>query len=259
MANTKTISEAIVPLIKQAATIADNLRQELQVEQKKDASLVTNVDRAIEQFLKPELLALTPGAGFYGEEFGHTPPTDAGYWVVDPVDGTSNFAYGQPLWGITVAYLKDGKIQCGAIYLPDLNELYTASLGEGAFINGNPLPQIPEGEISPSQLLGNTDSNVQYLSQTPGKLRHIGSFVVESTFVATQRYRALITGNICLYDCAAGILINRELGADIRYLNGEPFDESSHLTTTQIPPYYIGPKNSNFPFGFLFKTSSEAG
>ncbi|MFM9872755.1 MAG: inositol monophosphatase family protein [Fimbriimonadaceae bacterium] len=251
MANTKTITEATIPLIQQAATIAHQLRQELQIDQKKDSSLVTNVDRAIEQFLKPELLALTPGAGFYGEEFGHTPPTDAGYWVVDPVDGTSNFAYGQPLWGITAAYLKDGKIITGIILLPDLNELYTATVGEGAFLNGNPLPQIPEGDITDSQLLGNTDSRVQYLPLTPGKLRHIGSFVVESTFVATQRYRALITGNICLYDCAAGILINRELGAEIRYLTGETFNEANHLTTTQIPPFYIGPKNSNFPFDGL--------
>ncbi len=251
MGNTKTLTEATVPLLQQAATIAHQLRQELQIDQKKDSSLVTNVDRAIEQFLKPELLALTPGAGFYGEEFGHTPPTDAGYWVVDPVDGTSNFAFGQPLWGITAAYLKDGKIVTGAILLPDLNELYTATVGEGAYLNGKPLSPIPEGDIAVSELLGNTDSNVQHLQKTPGKLRHIGSFVVESTFVATQRYRALITGTICLYDCAAGILINRELGAEVRYLTGETFDESKHLTTAKIPPYYIGPKNSNFPFGNL--------
>lgn len=251
MGNYQHLTEATIPLIQQAAEKAHALRTELQIDQKKDSSLVTNVDRAIEQFLKPELLALTPGAGFYGEEFGHTPAAEAGYWVVDPVDGTSNFAYGQPLWGITAAYLQHGVIQSGVILLPDLGELYVATRGQGAFLNGQPLPPIPEGEITQSQLLGNTDSNVIYLNQSPGKLRHIGSFVVESTFVATQRYRALITGQICLYDCAAGILINRELGAEIRHLTGEPFDESKHLDKGRIPPYYIGPKNSNFPFGKL--------
>jgi myo-inositol-1(or 4)-monophosphatase len=251
VANTKALTEAIIPLLQQAATLANKLREELQIDQKKDHSLVTNVDRAIEQFLKPELLTLTPGAGFYGEEYGHSPSTNAGYWVVDPVDGTSNFAFGQPLWGITAAYLKEGKIVSGAILLPDLKELFTATAGEGAYLNGKPLAPIPEGDITTSHLLGNTDSNVRLLPQTPGKLRHIGSFVVESAFVATQRYRAMITGTICLYDCAAGILINRELGAEIRYLTGEPFDESNHLTTDKIPPYYIGPKNSNFPFGKL--------
>lgn len=249
MANYRSLTEATAPLLHQAAAIASNLRTGLQIDQKRDSSLVTNVDRAIEQFLKPALLDLTPGAGFYGEEFGHTPATHAGYWVVDPVDGTSNFAYGQPLWGITAAYLQGGRIRSGGILLPDLGETYLATEGEGATRNGVKLPMIPPGPIQETELLGNTDSRIRFLGQTPGKLRHIGAFVVESTFVATQRYRALITGQISLYDCAAGILINRELGAEVRYLDGGHFDESRHLGTELSPGFYIGPTDSNFPFG----------
>lgn len=249
MGSYRALTEATAPLLHQAAAIASNLRTGLQIDQKRDASLVTNVDRAIEQFLKAELLALTPGAGFYGEEFGYSPPTDAGYWVVDPVDGTSNFAYGQPLWGITAAFLHEGRIRSGGILLPDLGEIFLATDGKGATQNGVKLPPIPPGPIQETELLGNTDSRIRFLGQTPGKLRHIGAFVVESTFVATQRYRALITGQISLYDCAAGILINRELGAEIKYLDGTEFNESNHFGTERSPGFYIGPRDSNFPFG----------
>jgi fructose-1,6-bisphosphatase/inositol monophosphatase family enzyme len=248
VSNYANITKATVPLLQQAAEIAQSQRKTMTVDQKADASLVTTVDRAIEQFLKPLLLDLTPGAGFYGEEYGYTAPTDQGYWVLDPVDGTSNFAFHQPLWGITAAFIHQGRIQSGVIYLPDLNELFHATAGAGAFLNNQELAPIPAGIIAKTQLMGNTDSNLNGFGYTPGKMRHIGSFVVESTFVATQRFRALITGSIRLYDCAAGILINRELGADVKYLNGEDFIEANHLANDSCPPFYIGPKESNFPF-----------
>lgn len=245
------ITDSLEPLLREAAAIAVELRRGLLVEQKKDSSLVTNVDRAIEQFLKPRLLEMTPGAGFFGEEYGHTAGTEAGYWVVDPVDGTSNFAFGQPLWGITAAFLRNGVIESGAIFLPELGEMYLASLGGGAFLNGERLADIPGGAIAETELLGNTDSQIHFLGQTPGKMRHIGSFVVESAFVATQRYRALMTGSIRLYDCAAGILLCREAGAEVRYLTGEVFDESRHMGVEPCDPFYMGPRESNFPFGEL--------
>ncbi len=251
MSDPAALEKPLQELLQASAKMAEKLRPKMIVEQKGDTSLVTNVDREIELFLRKELLDLTPDAGFYGEEFGHTPPTKAGYWLVDPVDGTSNFAYGQPLWGITVAYVKDGHIQLGAIALPDLGEYYRARADTPAFCNGEPLPLVPPGPILKTELVGNTDSRLRNNKRIPGKVRHIGAFVVEATFTARQRTRAMITGRIKLYDCAAGILICRQAGCEVRHLTGELFDEMNHLDTKPCPPYYMGPKESNFPFGKL--------
>ena len=220
MPDLDALENAVQELLRASAKLAEQLRPKMQVEQKGDTSLVTNVDREIELFLCKELLELTPGAGFYGEEYGHTPATEAGYWVVDPVDGTSNFVYGQPLWGITAAYLLQGKIQLGVIILPDLNELYRARIDSDAFCNDRSLPPVPPGPILKTQLVGNTDSRLRNNKLIPGKVRHIGAFVVEATFAATQRTRAMITGRIKLYDCAAGILICRQAGCDVLNLTG---------------------------------------
>lgn len=238
-----------VRLLRESAKIAQHGRGTFQVEVKGDTSLVTNIDREIESLLKPELLKLTPGAGFWGEEYGHSPATDAGYWVVDPIDGTSNFAYHQPLWGITIGFVRNGKILLGAFNLPDLNEEYTAISGQGALLNGQPMPMIPPGPITPTQVVGHGDSDLQLMGRAPGKVRHIGAFVVEAAFVATQRYRAMTTGRVSLYDAAAGILVCRELGAEVRHWDGRHFDESKNLTDERCEPMVICPANSNFPFG----------
>ena len=92
--------------VRPLAQAARNHPRRLQPEIKADGSLVTPVDHAIEAAFRPFALALTPGAGFWGEEEGYTPPTEAGFWVLDPIDGTSNFAFGQALWGVTGAFLQ---------------------------------------------------------------------------------------------------------------------------------------------------------
>ncbi|QYK54452.1 MAG: inositol monophosphatase family protein [Fimbriimonadaceae bacterium] len=252
MGDWQKLNQATEQLLKQAAIIAQEQRKHLKIDQKKDRTLVTNVDRDIEVFLREQLDKLTPGAGVYGEEYGHSPATEAGYWVIDPIDGTSNFAYGQPLWGITAAYLYGGRIVSGVIHLPEVGETYTAVDGFGAYKNAEPIPIVAPGIIESTELVAHADSQVKYRKQTPGKMRHIGAFVVESSFVATQRYRALITGTIKLYDCAAGIIICRESGCEARYLTGEPFDESRHQGPDYCDPFYLGPKGSNFPFGSVF-------
>ncbi len=216
---------------------------------KKDGTIVTTVDRAIEMFLREKLLALTPGAGFWGEEFGFAPPTVEGQWVLDPIDGTSNFTYGSPLWGVTGAFLYKNELQIGINLLPDLGWEILAAREHGATFNGVKLPPIPPGEILPYELVSHGDGKRASMIQSPGKMRHVGSIVVEGCMVAQQQLRALTTGKIMLYDCAGSILVCRELGAQICTVTGDPWHESDHCNAfRKSPPLFIGPSGSNFPF-----------
>lgn len=236
-------------LIREAGRLAVETRSAMCREIKPDGSIVTTADRNVETFLRHELASLTPGASFWGEEFGYEPPAPGGFWVLDPIDGTSNFAYGQPLWGVTAGYLVDGKIVLGAIDLPELGWTLTATKGGGATLNGAPLPEIPAGPIAATDLLGIGDSAMAVVPNFPGKMRHIGSFVIEAAFVARQNLRAMATARVKLYDAAAGILICRELGAEVREISGADWNEAEWQQPIPCRPLYVGPKGSNFPFG----------
>ena len=218
-------------------------------EVKPDGSIVTNVDREVEIFLRKELLDMTPGAGFWGEEFGLEPPTTHGFWAVDPIDGTTNYSHGLPIWGVTAAYMVDGVAEVGAFVLPELDEMFLARRGCGATMNGEPIAPVRAGDIGPKELMAHGDGKMRWLGRVPGKPRHVGSFVVEAGYTALQRFRAMTTGNVCLYDSAAGVLVCREAGCDIRELDGKVWDEAEWQTGDRCRPFYIGPAGSQMPFG----------
>lgn len=236
-------------IVKHGGGIAQQARHQLQSELKPDGSIVTNGDRAVETWLRPKLTDLVPGSTVWGEELGWSEPGPSGLWVVDPIDGTSNYNYGSPLWGVSAALISDGEARLGAIFLPDLNESYVAEKGGGAFFNGKAIPPIAPGKIRPEHLISTYEAVLlQYeRNQLPGKLRSIGSFVLEGAFVATQRLRGLIGRREKLYDVGAAVLINRELGADIRYADGAPFLESELMLEGPISrTWIIFPKDSGF-------------
>jgi myo-inositol-1(or 4)-monophosphatase len=233
----------------QAAEIARQNRHPHHFKLKPDGSIVTDADVAVESFLREELPNHWPGTSFWGEEFGRDPISDAGYWLIDPVDGTSNFAFGSPLWGISVALARGNQIELGAIWLPDLNEKYLGQLSRGASLNGELLSPIPPGQIQPHELVSQNERVGRHFGRQsmPGKVRCAGAFVVDGMFTATQRYRGLVGLDEYLYDAAASILINQELGADVRWANGEPLDMDELIRGRRFDePWVIFPKDSGF-------------
>jgi len=102
-------------IVSEAGRIAQQARTEPKREIKPDGSIVTNGDRLVEQFLRAELTHLVPGSKVWGEEFGHSAEGEGGLWLVDPVDGTTNYAYGSPLWGVSVALLRGSSLKLGAV------------------------------------------------------------------------------------------------------------------------------------------------
>ncbi len=236
-------------IAREAGKIAKHTRESLSSELKPDGSIVTNADRAVETWLRTELPAFQPETGFWGEEFGFEDPGPEGLWVVDPIDGTSNFNFGSPLWGVSIALVKGNDSLLGAVYLPDLDEMYLGEKGKGSFMNSAPIPQIRPGRIQPQELVSYGDNLAKKFPtiEVPGKMRLSGSFVVEGTFVAIQRLRGLVGFRERLYDVAACVVIAKEAGAEIRYIDESPFNIDELTRPIQIQtPWIIFPAASGF-------------
>jgi myo-inositol-1(or 4)-monophosphatase len=231
-------------LVEDAAVVAQSEREHLVRELKPDGSIVTSADRKVETFFRARLESLLPGSAVWGEEFGYEADSGSGLWLIDPIDGTSNFAYGSPLWGISAALAIEGEIVLGVIDLPDLGETYQVERGCGAALNGKALPPIPPAPFRAEELCGFCEAVARRVPREniPGKMRCSGAFVVEGAFVATQRYRGLVGLNEKLYDVAPAVLMGRELGADVRFLDGGEFVDSEWLTDRSIDrPWVIFP------------------
>ena len=230
--------EHLAEIARAAGKIAQSARKTLNVEKKPDGSLVTNGDRDAELFLRRELIQLVPGSNVSGEEFGFENEGENGVWLVDPIDGTSNFSFGSPLWGNSIALYVGGEFRLAAIDLPDLGETYVAQLGHGSFVNEKPLPPIIEGPILPHELVSIGERALRDLGRAavPGNLRYSGAFVIDGAWVASQRYRGLVGGGEHLYDAAASLLICQELGA-VASLTDLP----KYLTTEPLPTWTLFP------------------
>lgn len=238
-------------MAKECGTIAKELRADTWRDIKPDGSIVTHADQQIERFLRERLPALEPDATIWGEEEGYSPEGAGGLWAIDPIDGTSNYAFGSPLWGISIALIRGNDIVAGCIELPDLGETYSAAQGLGASVNGVPLPCIPPGEIKDEELVSYSDTVIKRFTgvKLPGKMRYAGAFVVEAAFFARQYFRAMIGFKANVYDVAASVVIARELGADVRFADGSSFDVAELVLAHSIGrPFLIVPSGCTLRF-----------
>lgn len=245
----ESLLEPLSRCVEEAGRLAQRARETLSHELKADGSIVSVADREVEIFLRDALPKLVSGCGFWGEEFGFEPEGPEGLWAADPVDGTSNYVFGSPLWGISVALLRRGEIELGCVVLPDLQETYVSARGGGVARNGLPLAPIPAGPIRRQELVSLNDTAAKALGSVrpPGRRRDIGAFVISGTFVLMQRFRGLIGIREKLYDCAPCILMARELGADVRFADGSELIVADHVRDKPIgKPWVIFPRDSGF-------------
>lgn len=198
--------------------------EEIHVDKKARNDYVTDADRASENLIKEILLSACPEDGFYGEEGGKTGEDRQGMWVVDPIDGTTNFIHQLHPYTISIAYMVNRQPVAAAVYAPVTNEMFSAYLGGGAYLNDKPIHA--SGITDPKLLiLGMSFShrNADYakkmfeliprLCMKINDMRRLGSAAYDLCCVAAGRYDAFIELNLLLYDIAAGVLIAREAGA----------------------------------------------
>jgi myo-inositol-1(or 4)-monophosphatase len=206
--------------------------EKLQVSLKGPANFVTAADRRAEEILHQELTRARPGYGFLGEEGGRREGADKTHtWIVDPLDGTSNFLHGIPQFAISVALERDGLIVAGVVYNPANDELYTAERGKGAFLNDQRLrvagrqrlldalvacglPHHGKGDLALFR------AEFAAVQDKVAGLRRFGAATLDLAWVAAGRLDAYWERDISPWDMAAGVLLVREAGGFVSDLDG---------------------------------------
>ena len=206
--------------------------EKLQVSLKGPANFVSAADRKAEATLYAELSKARPGYGFLGEEGGSREGADKTHrWIVDPLDGTTNFLHGIPHFATSIALERDGTIVAGLVYNPISEDLFVAEKGKGAFLNdrrirvsarralgealiGCPLPHLGRGSVTL-----NHRELAAIQPQVAGLRRH-GSTALDLAYVAAGRFDGYWDRDIHAWDLAAGIILVREAGGFVNDLDG---------------------------------------
>lgn len=196
--------------------------QARQVQMKGPQDYLTETDGRCEAFLRQALMQAYPQDGFFGEEGGGGDAPRL--WVVDPIDGTANFARNIPHFCIAIAYVENGRAEMGAIYNPVLRELHFATRGRGATLNGKPIrvsavatADAATIELGWSRRIAKDD----YLSTMGGLLdlgfnvRRAGSGALGLAYVADGRNEAYAERHMNSWDCMAGLLMVEEAGGRV--------------------------------------------
>ncbi len=193
--------------------------------------LVTAADRASETAIVTRLRAEFPASSILGEEGTSVAGTSGERWILDPLDGTTNFAHGYPLFCVSIGFERDGEMICGVIYAPALNELYVAERGAGARCNDRSLAvsrteRVAEALVCTGfkpALYERNGENFAKLSRVAQGVRRDGSAALDLAFVAAGRFDAFWELDLHPWDVAAGMLIVREAGGRLTALDGSPF------------------------------------
>jgi myo-inositol-1(or 4)-monophosphatase len=210
---------------------------DMRVDKKGAIDLVTEIDIQIEREFRAMIAGRFPDHVVLGEEFSSRGDRDATppfCWVFDPVDGTTNYAHGLPIFCSSLALEIDGEIAVGAVYDPTRRELFTAERGQGAWLNGHPLRVSAADELIDSLLVTGFHYGIQRDSEDLVSLfrefiarsravRRLGSAALDMCYVAAGRFDGYWESKIQPWDVAAGALIVAEAGGRVTTVGGEVF------------------------------------
>lgn len=213
------------------------------VREKGNRDFVTEADLASQRAIELHLTAAFPSHRFLGEEddpksanpvMPQSPEDSPFCWVVDPLDGTTNYVHQMPSFSVSIGLLYNGKPMVGVVWDPVMEELYEAVLGGGATLNGQSIvasgcEAIEKAMVIISFAKGVSRQDEQVLQflnllENAGTIRRLGSAALNLSYVASGRSDGYWANNLKVWDVAAGILIATEAGAVIRQLSGDPVD-----------------------------------
>ena len=217
--------------------------EKLQVSLKGPANFVSAADHRAEETVRAERARARPGYGFLGEEGGRQEGSDKTHcWIVDPLDGTTNFLHGIPQFAISIALEREGTIVAGVVYNPANEELFVAERGKGAFLNDQRLRVAARRRLAEAVIacglphLGRGDlaqfrKEFAVVQEKVAGLRRFGAAALDLAWVAAGRLDAFCERNLSPWDIAAGLLMVREAGGFVSDLDGsdEMFRKSEIL------------------------------
>lgn len=197
------------------------------------SNLVTEADTASERLIRDILAADFPGDAILGEEGGASGDAHSGRWIVDPLDGTTNYTHGYRCFSVSIAYESRDGLQLGVVYDPMADELFRACVGQGADVNGVPLQVSEHADLRDGLLVTGfppvrADDDLKNLAvmgrfmRRAQAIRRDGSAALDLCYVASGRLEGFWEAGLHAWDVAAGALIVREAGGRVSDYSGAP-------------------------------------
>jgi myo-inositol-1(or 4)-monophosphatase len=206
--------------------------EKLQVSLKGPANYVSAADRRAEETLYTELAKARPGYGFLGEESGKREGNDKSHtWIVDPLDGTSNFLHGIPHFAISIALQREDTVVAGVVYNPISEDMFVAERGKGAFLNEQRIRVAARQRLADAHVacglphpgrgdLALNGREVGAMQARTAGLREFGAAALDLAWIAAGRFDAYWERDLGPWDVAAGIVLVREAGGFVTDLDG---------------------------------------
>lgn len=197
-------------------------RSSIGVRSKKAQDFVSEADVAVEKLIRERLADAFPGETVVGEEMGGE--MDGAYWVIDPIDGTSNFLRGSPLWGISLGFVRAGRPELGVVAMPVAGETYAAADGTGLLCNGQRIDRTVPFEDIRVMSVGDSPTDISSQAATMQFALRRAGWVLEAfhctsvslVYAARGNFDGYLQKTSTMWDLAGGAVLCREAGLDVR-------------------------------------------
>ena len=230
--------EEIVNIVKQTRVLIDNREKAAAITTKGVADYATQVDESVQAYLSQTLAAKYPEIEFLGEEHYEAKEHNDYYWIVDPVDGTTNLIHDYRMSAVSVALAYRDQVLCGILYLPYCNEIYTAVRGHGAFCNGKQIHVSDVTTMDRSLISIGTSPYYKEMAHQNFSLfekifcacediRRSGSAVIDFVNIAAGRSECFFERNLKIWDYAASWVLIEEAGGSLLDYEGNPLTLNS--------------------------------
>ena len=244
------VATAVEAALKAGGIQKSRFGSDMRVDKKGAIDLVTEVDVAVERMVRQLVSERFPGHHILAEELGQAGDGEArgGYcWILDPLDGTTNYAHGMPVFCTSLALELDGAVVLGVVYDPMRGELFTAERGEGAFLNGARLKVSTVDRLIDALLVTGFPYDVHQTTEeivglfgafisTAQAIRRLGSAALDLCYVAAGRMDGFWEEQLKPWDVAAAALVVEEAGGRVTGMDGSPFDcRSGQLLASNGP------------------------
>src|SRR5919199_3391884 len=231
---TRELEAAVAAAEAAGEVLRDGFGQHQKVKFKGEVDLVTKADEDAEQAIMEVLQEAFPNYGMLAEESGEIKGEGDARWIVDPLDGTTNYAHGLPLFCTSVALERDGEVVLGVVYDPMANETYAAERGSGATLNGEPIG-VSDTDEPIRALLGTSYPDdweeipmgielFERFTNLARGMRRLGSGALDLCYVAAGRLDGCYEQGFSAWDIAAGVLIVEEAGGEVSDYQGGRLD-----------------------------------
>jgi myo-inositol-1(or 4)-monophosphatase len=242
------VMKAAIEMAKDAGRLLqDKLGRVDSVEFKGAVDIVTEMDKRAEDLIVAAIMERFPDHGILAEEGAEVKSTSPHRWIIDPLDGTTNYAHGFPFYCVSIGFETDGVMAAGVVYAPALDELFSAELGKGAFLNGERIHASKTAKLDtsllatgfPYDIRTSKDNNLDHFGNFAVRvqaIRRAGAAAYDLCSVAAGRFDGFWEMKLKPWDVAAGVLMVREAGGVVTdFANGEfSMDECEVLATNNL-------------------------